>query len=100
MPAQIMSYQRFTSRQGHSRTRSWLVPEITVKSQPESGSGDAGRADLAERVCGSVSEPAAAPNALLRLAETARMLAQLTPAEREALGAMLRVASGEGQPPE
>lgn len=96
---QTVSHELVTSQRRRIRGRLWLVPEIEVKSQPESGPGDAGRADLAERVCGSVSEPAAAPNALLRLAETARMLAQLTPAEREALGAMLRVASGEGQPP-
>ena len=83
----------------HTRAMERDVARIAVKSQPKNSPGDAGRADSGERVCGSVSEAAAAPAALLRLAETARMLAQLTPAEREALGAMLRVASGEGQPP-
>ncbi|MEL6312285.1 MAG: hypothetical protein AAFQ17_07985, partial [Pseudomonadota bacterium] len=71
-----------------------------IKGQPESGPNNAERADFDGRVCGSVSDPAAAPDSLLRLAETARLLAQLTSAEREALGAMLRAASDEGQPPE
>lgn len=55
MPAQFVSYQRFISRQGHSRTRSWLVPEIRVKSQSEIGPGDTQKADSGGRICGSVS---------------------------------------------
>ena len=66
-----------------------------IKSRPEIGPDVAARADLNGRVCGSVSERDTRPDRLEMLVEIARVIGQLPPAERAALGSMLSLVLSE-----
>jgi len=90
--------QRFTpsvsSGNTPARTRTF---NPLMKSQPENGSDDIHKGDSAARVCGSVGGDRAAPDALLRLVDIARLAEELTAAEREALVAMLGVVNHKAE---
>lgn len=76
----------------HIRAMERDAAQIAVKSPTENRT-DAIRSGIFDvRVSGSVSERDAQPDRLEMLVEIARVISRLPPAEREALGAMLRVA--------
>ena len=67
-----------------------------IKSQPDSGPGDTGRADSGERVCGSVSETTP-PTKQGKLADLPQLLEQLTPELQGAFLLMLKSAVEDEQ---
>ena len=60
-----------------------------MKSQPDIGSDDAGRGDIEERACGSVSSPDERSARLVLFIELARGLGRLSQADRLAIGSLL-----------
>ena len=76
------------------------VGKFSLKSPTENLIDAIGSGNFDERVSGSVGERDAPPDRLEMLVEIARAISWLPPSEREALGALLRVASAKERPVE